>query len=312
MNIEECLPAELRGGATTITKIAAGLSGAGVYRVEADGQVYVLKISDAAQPLVEWRRTLHIRQLAASAGLTPRVVHVDETRRAVLTAFVIDRSFPAFYRNPSTHNAALAQLGRTLRRVHEIPLPADAEAKDARSFLSTVWSGFGESFSVPGFVGDAVRRVLTEEPPATDRAVVLSHNDVNPTNLVYDGEHIVLLDWDTAGPNDPFYDLAAVSVFLRMDAKTCEALLAAHDGQPVAGLPARFAYDRRLAATFCGVMFLHLARQRGHGGAAGDETLDSSPSLGEFYMRLMSGAVNIASPEGQWLFGLALVKEGAA
>jgi hypothetical protein len=59
-------------------------------------------------------------------------------------------------------------------------------------------------------------------------------------------------------------------------------------------------------------MFMHLARQRGHGGAAGGETLDSTLSLGEFYMRLMSGAVNIASPVGQWLFGLALVKEGAA
>lgn len=312
MNVEDCLPPDLRGATTTITKIAAGLSGAGVYRVEADGQPYVLKISDAAQPLAEWRRTLDIRHLAASAGLTPRVVHVDEDRRAVLTAFVVDRSFPAFYRNPATHDAALAQLGRALRRVHEIPLPPDAEAKDARNFLSGIWSGFGESFPVPAFVGDAVRRVLAEEPPATDRAVVLSHNDVNPSNLVYDGENIVLLDWDTAGPNDPFYDLAAVSVFLRMDATTCEALLAAHDDEPVAALPARFAYDRRLVATFCGVMFMHLARQRGHGGAAGDETLDSTPALGEFYQRLMTGALSIAAPEGQWWFGLALVKEGGA
>jgi thiamine kinase-like enzyme len=45
----------------------------------------------------------------------------------------------------------------------------------------------------------------------------VSHNDVNPTNLVYDGENLLLLDWDTAGSNDPFYDLAAISVYLCMD-----------------------------------------------------------------------------------------------
>lgn len=311
MNTEACLPPELRGPATTITKIAAGLSGAGVYRVEANGQAYVLKISDENQPLADWRRGVHIRQLAARAGLTPRVVHVDDARRAVLSAFVVDRSFPMFYRNPATHEAALAQLGRTLRRVHELPLPADADATDARGFLSTIWSGLETSVPVPAFVADAVRRVLAEEPPSSERPVVLSHNDVNPTNLVYDGENLLLHDWETAGPNDPFYDLAAVSVFLRMDDATCKRLLAAHDGEPVSKLPARFTYDRRLAAALCGAMFMHLARQSGHAGATGDETLESAPSLSEFYQRLMSGALSIASPEGQWLFGLALVKEGA-
>jgi aminoglycoside phosphotransferase len=312
VNIEACLPPELSGPATTITKIAAGLSGAGVYRVEADGQAYVLKISDETQPLADWRRGVHIRHLAANAGLTPRVAHVDEARRAVLSAFVVDRSFPMFYRTPGTHEAALALLGQTLRRVHELPLPADAEAKDARELLSTTWSGLTSGFPLPAFVGDTVRRVLAEEPPASERPVVLSHNDVNPSNLVYDGENLLLHDWETAGPNDPFYDLAAVSVFLRMDEATCRKLLAAHDGAPVSRLPARFTYDRRLVAALCGAMFIHLARQQGHAGATGEETLESTLSLGEFYQRLMSGAVSVAAPEGQWLFGLALVKEGAA
>ena len=54
MNLEACLPAELRGPATTITRIAAGLSGAGVYRVEAGGQAYVLKVS-TDEPVEAWR-----------------------------------------------------------------------------------------------------------------------------------------------------------------------------------------------------------------------------------------------------------------
>jgi hypothetical protein len=95
-----------------------------------------------------------------------------------------------------------------------------------------------------------------------------------------------------------------------MDDATCVQLLAAYDGAPVATLPARFAYDRRLAATMIGVVFLHLARQSGHPGATGDETLESTLSLGDFYQHLRTGGVNIASAQGQWLFGLALLKHG--
>lgn len=313
MNLEACLPADLRGAAPTITRIAAGLSGAEVYRVEAAGQVFALKITSADEPVDGWRRKLHTLQAAAAANLAPRVVHADEARRAVLNAFIADRSFPARYGDPRTRDAAIALLGRTVRRVHELPLPPGAEPADPRGQLATVWSRLA-GFAVPGFVGEAVQRVVTEEPPPPDRAVVLSHNDINPTNLVLDGDNLLLLDWDTAGPNDPLYDLAAAALFLRMDEAACRALLAAHDGAPAAGLPARFGYTRRLLAVLCGALFLQLARQGGHPGSAGPTgaTLDSTPTLAEFYQQLRSGALNVATAEGQWGFGLALVKESAA
>jgi hypothetical protein len=95
---------------------------------------------------------------------------MDEARRAVVSAFVADRSFPAFYRDPRTHEAALAQLGRTVRRVHQLPLPAGAKSGDPLTLLATVWSGPLADFALPAFVGDAVQRVLTEEPPAPERA----------------------------------------------------------------------------------------------------------------------------------------------
>ncbi len=312
VSLEACLPADLRGPTTAITRIAVGNSGAGVYRVEAAGQAFVLKISGEGEALAGWRRKLHIQQLAANAGLAPRVVHADEARRAVVSAFVVDRSFPALFADPRTREAALAQLGRTVRRVHELPLPPDADSKDPRELLTTVWSGLGANFALPTFVGDAVQRMLTKEAPARERAPVLSHNDINPTNLVYDGENLLLLDWETAGPNDPFYDLAAISVFLRMDEATCQRLLAAYDGEPVSSLPARFAYSRQLVAVLCGAMFLHLARHSGHAGATGGETLDSTPSLGEFYQRMRAGSLSPATREGQWWFGLALMKDSFA
>jgi aminoglycoside phosphotransferase (APT) family kinase protein len=309
MNVEDCLPADLRGPATTLTRIAAGLSGAGVYRVEAAGQSFVLKIAGELESEADWRRALHLQRLAAEAGLAPRILHADEARRAVLTPFIVDRSFVAFFRNPSTHEAALTQLGRTVRRLHEIPLPADVHGRDPREFLGQ-GMGLLAGFSLPDFARDAIQRVLAEEPPASEGARVLGHNDLNPTNLVYDGESILILDWATAGPADPLYDLAVLAVFLRMDDGTSLRLLSAYAGTPYTELPRRFLYARRLAATLAGTLALYIARQTKHAGATGAETLDSTPSLGEFYRRMMAGELKLGTAEGQWWFGLALLKHG--
>jgi aminoglycoside phosphotransferase (APT) family kinase protein len=179
--------------------------------------------------------------------------------------------------------------------------------QEPRDVLSTSWTGLS-GLPLPGFVSEAVERLLAEEAPPSDRAPVLSHNDVNPTNLIHDGQRVLLLDWDSAGPNDPFYDLASISVFLRMDEPTCLALLQAHEGAPVSGLPARFRYDRRLVSALCGSIFLHLAQRSGHGGATAQDSLDSTPDLAAFYQSLRSGALRLGSAEGQWGFGLALIK----
>lgn len=312
MLLEDCLPAELQGPSTSITRVSAGMSGAGVYRVEGQGRSFVLKVSPEGEASSIWRARLELLRLAADAGIAPSVIHADESRRSLLSAFVADRSFAALYAEPRTHEQALGLLGDLLRRVHELTAPQGTVRSDARTFLEGLWSALAQGAALPGFVRDTVRRALDEPAPEHEGALVLSHNDVNPTNLVYDGERLLLLDWDTAGVNEPFHDLATIAVFLRMNDTTCRRLIALHDARPEAELPARFAYDRRLVAALCGAMFLRLALQGGHAGATGHETADATPSLGEFYRRLRSGQSSLASPEGRWLGGLALVKESAA
>jgi aminoglycoside phosphotransferase (APT) family kinase protein len=312
MTTEQCLPAELRGPDTTITPIAAGMSGAGVYRVEAGGQVFVLKVAPEHEDAADWRRAVQIQRAAAEAGLSPRVVHIDEERRAVVTSFVVDRSFVAIYLDPATHEGALTQLGRTVRRIHALDIPADAVPRDPRAFLARVWQGLRADFALPDFAAEAVERVLAEAPPAQDRPLVLGHNDLNPSNLVHDGQAILMLDWATAGPMDPLYDLAALALFLRMDQGTCLRLLSAYDGTPVVEVPGRFLYTRRLVAALVGTLQLYLAHRMKHPGATGTETRAATLPLREFYQQLRAGVIKLGTAEGQWAFGLTMLAESLA
>ena len=65
-------------------------------------------------------------------------------------------------------------------------------------------------------------------------------------------------------------------------------------------------------AAMCGVTGIRIARLAGHACATGADSLETTPGLGEFYQRLRAGEVNLATAEGKWSFGLALVKESVA
>lgn len=310
MTLDDCLPAAIRGAATIITRIAAGLSGSGVYKVDAGGRVYVLKISAASESLEDWRQRLAIQRSAADAKLAPRIVHADGKCRAVVSEFVTDRSFPALYWNPQTRAQAIAQLGAMLRRVHALPIPDGAAIANPRLILGeTLGALDAANFAIPSFAREAAQRVLAERAPATGDAAVLSHNDVNPSNIVYDRERLLLLDWDAAAPNDRYYDLATAALFFRMDAADCEQLFVAYGERAGTALPAGFLYNRRLVAVFAGLTFLNLARQLGHDGEASSD-VERALSLAECYGQMREGSLNIASASGQWSFGLALVKAG--
>ena len=303
----ECLPEALQLPTTIVTRIAAGMSGAGVYRVDAGNEHFVLKITTPIEPVAAWKRTLHVQQAAAAAGIAPLIHHVDESRRAVLSALIVDRSFPAQLGSPVTRAAAVAALGEMLARLHALPIPRTAAAADPRCALGAIWHAFPAVFTVPAFVRTAVAQLLDELPRAGTETLVMSHNDVNPSNLVFDGERLMLLDWQTAAPNGEYYDLGAIAMFFRFDDDTSRQLIAAHDNELIDALPAAFNYSRRAAAVLSGTAALNAARLRGHVG--GEAAVESTTSLGELYAQLRNGTLDIATTNGQWSFGLALVKE---
>jgi aminoglycoside phosphotransferase (APT) family kinase protein len=309
--LRACLPRELDAPTTVITRIAAGLSGAGVYRVDAGDKAFVLKISKPDDPSESWRARLDIQQHAARAGVAPAIMHVDEARRAVVSEFIADRSFPALLMTPRTRATAIELLARTLRTVHQLPIPANAPHSDARAFLATMWGAVDGSQPLPRFVAGIIERALATERPEGIGRQVVSHNDANPSNLVFDGERLMLLDWDTCGVHEPFYDLATISVFMRMDDESCRQLLAAYDGAASATIPARFTYDRRVVSALCGTMFLYLATSSGRPVMTGAERLEEMPTLTEFYQRMRAGEVSPATPDGQRQFAMAMLRESA-
>ncbi|MBV8759830.1 MAG: phosphotransferase [Deltaproteobacteria bacterium] len=274
--MRDLLPPELQN--EPVTPVGVGQSGAGVFTV---GERHILKVSPAPK--------LATLRAASAAGLAPKLVHVDESRGAIVMERIVGPPFPAWFMgNPPQ---GIARLGETLRRVHDLPVP-DGEHADPRGIL--------RSRVIPPLPAWARAtldaRMALPEPPRGP--LVCSHNDVNPSNLAVDQERdaLVLLDWDTAGPNDATWDLASIAMFMRLPDDACRELCAAHGNVE---FDDRFRYEKRLVAAVCGGIFLSLA---------GQEFPDPELSLAECYAQMRMGSLSMATPQGRWAFGLALVR----
>jgi aminoglycoside phosphotransferase (APT) family kinase protein len=303
--IRALLPEPQVGTITAAQPISTGLSGAGVYALSSTRGELVLRVHAARADAAAFTQQLRLLRRVAERGIAPALVHVDEAARAIVSTRVAGVPFAAALGDPAQRGAAIAGVVAQLRALHAL----DADGVQERDPLAHARDQLALHQQRPGFPA----RAATELPPifdaiegtlARDPRRVVSHNDVNPGNVLWDGARAWLVDWDVAGLSHPFYDLAALAMFLQLPDEAAHGLLALQEQQPIDDAArAFFAALRQLAALLCGLVLL---------GLLPDLTLlpSSAPTLSEFYAGLRTGAFVLQEPRGQAAFASALLALG--
>jgi len=302
--IAPLLPEEHVGTVTAIQAISMGLSGAGVYAVSSTRGELVLRVQREGGEASHWTQQLRVLRRAAARGVAPALVHVDEAARAIVSTRVAGVHLAAALTDPGQRGAVFASVVAQLRALHALDV-AGIEERDplvyARDRLATqrVRPGFPAWAAALEPIFDAIEVTLARDPRR-----VLSHNDLNPGNVVWDGARAWLVDWEVAGVTHPFYDLAALAMFLQLGDAAAHGLLAQHEQTPIDDeARATFAALRRLAALLCGLTFASLVPDLGLLPA-------SAPTLSACYAELRSGTLDLQDPRGRGAFALALIQLG--
>src|SRR5690606_33399586 len=113
-------------------------------------------------------------------------------------------------------------LAALLREVHTLPaagVTLDAEAAAERYAAAA----YGKSGLSP--FASRCLRIVRETPAAGPLACC--HNDIVAENVV-GSSTLKLLDWEYAGDNDPFFDLASPIAYHDLGSKQAERLLASY------------------------------------------------------------------------------------
>jgi thiamine kinase-like enzyme len=299
------LPEAAVGVVESIEPIHAGLSGAGVYAVAASRGKFVLRVQARQLDEAYFAQQLLVLRRASAAAVAPAVVHVDEGARAVVSVRIAGIPLAAALADPTQRGAVLASVVDALRTLHALDM-SGVVARDPVPFARAAWEACRHRPGFPTWAG-TLAPILDELAAVLERdhRRVVSHNDINPGNFLWDGLRAWLVDWEVAGLGHPYYDLAALALFLRLDDDAMFALAARHDGAPLDhSSRATFHALRRLVGLLSGLTFLGLVDDLEVRTAA---TPADAPSLGHCYQALREGQLDLQSPGWHAMMGLALL-----
>jgi aminoglycoside phosphotransferase (APT) family kinase protein len=281
-----------------VQPITTGAS-ASIHRLEVGGRPWLLRLESLQRDEVrDPHRAYVCMRSAAAAGIAPAVLHADAAAGVAIMAFVSGRPLDGFPGGPEALARALGALTARLQATPVFPAVADYPA---------IIGGLLGRLRATGLYGslldphrDGFER-LRESYPWDESTLVSSHNDPHPGNILFDGERLWLIDWETAYRNDPAVDLAVMTMYRAGTPELQEALLQSWGGHPSdPALRARVFVMRQLVKLFYGCANgLYLA------GTRPDlvETDLTAPTPAEFSAAIRDGRLVENSPEAQRIGG---------
>jgi len=294
------LPEDRVGVVERLEPITLGLSGAGVYAVTTSRGACVLRVQKRDMDEGSFAQQLRVLRRAADAGVAPAVLHVNEEARAVVSARVPGVSIAGALADPELRAPVLASVVNRLRTLHALD-PSGVDERDPVAYARASWVAARDRPGFPPWAASLAPTLdATADALARDPRRVVSHNDLNPVNVLWDGARAWLVDWEFAALGHPYFDLAVLAMFRRLEDGVALALGARHDGATLdEGARATFRALRRLAALLSGLTFLSLVDDL---SVLPAPTRADAPSLGACYEALRAGELDLRGGQaGGWL-----------
>lgn len=286
------------GATGAVSPIRSGASAGAILHVETGGWRYVVRVEGPPSPLRNPHQYVSLR-MAAEAGIAPAIHHIDEANGVAVIDFIESQPLQAYPGGPLALARALGELLGRLQAMPVLPFFVDYPAIIARLFAHVRRTGLFAAGLLDRHV-DRLERLAAAyaaEPPAP----VSSHNDPVPGNILFDGRHLWLIDWESAYRNDPLVDVAIVLDNLAPSPELGEALLRAWLGRaPDEAIRARLALVRSLTRLYYAGVFLSASAMRPR--AMPEDDL-SAPTLAAFESAIRSGQLARGTPETTHIMG---------
>lgn len=281
----------------------SSFTSAAVFRIVVRAQPYLLRVITRTDVNADPTRQFLCMNIAANAGLAPRVLYTSIEDRVSIIDFVETQPLPLA--------EAVIPVAKTLKAMHALP-PFPTLKNDfdtAPTFLlrpSALRDGFIQKFQAAKILPEAettelfeiYERVRSVYPfPVPD--LISSHNDLKPANMVFDGSRLWLIDWEAAFLNDRYNDLAVMSNFVVTNGADEIAYLRAYFGGEAGEYRTeRFYLMRQLVHIFYALVYTQI-------GSAG-KPVDADapvPDFRDFHTRIWTGEITLDVPEMKVQFG---------
>lgn len=294
------------GGAKVneIHLLAGGLSAAPVYKLTVGDRPYVMKL-DHTHALTQADPSEKLA-LAAHVGIAPALLYRNVESAITISEFVENKPIRSIF----TGEALSRRLAEAVKKVHAIDYAVPGD--DLKATIDHLLAGFRQANILSGEIPDECLSRYAEIRalyPWDDTDRVFSHNDLNPSNILCDGQNIWIIDWNTAFVNDRYVDLAGIANFFIHMPDQEAVFLQTYFGDDLDDYKkARFYVMRQVSRIIYALMMLQLAAKAKPADYTHDQDVagvflkDVGPAIG-------AGKLSLATYEGQFMYGKALMHE---
>jgi thiamine kinase-like enzyme len=190
-----------------ISQLTAGLSSALIFRIVVLDKPYLLRIITRTDAMGDPSHYYKCMKPAAEAGLAPRIWYTGIEDRISITDFIDTMVFQI--------SEARLKMSAAIKRLHSLPpFPYRVNFFD---FVDGLVRKFQDTKIMPGNMTEELFQLyakISSVYPRNMQDMVSCHNDLKPENIVFDGDHPWLVDWEAAFLNDRYMDLAVVGNFV--------------------------------------------------------------------------------------------------
>jgi aminoglycoside phosphotransferase (APT) family kinase protein len=276
-----------------VEQVKGGASTALTYRLGVNGRSYLMRMETRRSPL----RNPHqytCMKIAAEAGVAPALLYADDAAGVAVMEFVAARPLAEYPGGAVGLAEALGRLARKLQDTEPFPVLGDY-----RVFVERMMGRVKDSCA-PGLLDRHLEGLarIKEKYPWDAAAHVSSHNDPNPQNILFDGERLWLIDWETSYRNDPLVDVAILAENHAASTELEGALLQAWMGrEPDREVRARLALMRKFTRLYYAGLLLLFS------GASEPLTDLDAPTPEEFGRLFASGQMKPGDPATMRILG---------
>ena len=288
----------------SIAPLQGGYSSSQMFLIDVQGKRYVLRVMGFDQPIEDRQTQINCASYASQMGLSPHY-HYTHAEDGVIIMDYIEIT-------PFTKEIILQKLPQRLRALHH-PEEHGATMPPPHIKIFSYLQGLMEeviALDAPQSVLDFIRNVQALMPilKATQRENVLAccHNDLNVSNLIYDGRELYFVDFEAAGYEDPYFDLATLSLQMLFTEEETHAFL--HDYFKRA--PTSFDLQKTLlmkqvSYAFYAMHFFKFAYQQGV------MSIENTPipTLAQWDKGMGDGTFELATPHGFLIYALTLMND---
>lgn len=183
------------------------------YKLTTGDQQLVLKLFDPTQNITRRQIAIETQQLASENNLSAQVVYVSEDTSYLLMEYIEQSSTE---NSMSTRNMAL--LVKNLRSLHALQPLSSHTPFNATDYINNYWEVRTKDLPY-----EAVLKSLYQEMQPLLSAfdalgkTSLCHNDLVVENICFSHDNVLFLDWEYAQMNTPWFDLASLVIYLKLN-----------------------------------------------------------------------------------------------